>query len=336
MVVRHSHSHCHCPAVFAGVLLACLLAGAGCGDDEEILTATSLHLLDPPDLARFEFIDDTPGVPVLCCHYFRADFDPAYLARVVGSLLFGLPALGDREFWTTPRAELARHLEYSRKSGIEVITLYEVVAAVATAGGLPKKAIVLTIDDADRSVYELAWPVLQEYGVRAHLFVPTGVVGENWSDLDVCSWAELSEMAASGHVLVESHTRSLHFKVRTTQGHEPVFWHPQAIPAHIDEANRAVLGDDVPPATGTDVDPVLRDLAASRQEITRHVGTAPRWLAWPYGFATASLDSLSREIGFRGTVSLVPSRFTTADTTFNVGRVTLTAKTTLEQLAGIF
>ncbi|MCP4572284.1 MAG: polysaccharide deacetylase family protein [bacterium] len=331
------HRTRHHPCVPTAAVLACLLFATGCGGGEEALEEpVSLHQLDPPHLASFEFVDDTPGVPVLCYHYFRADFDPDYLARVVGSLLFGLPALGDREFWTTPRAELARHLEYFRNSGIEVVTLDEVADLNAANKPLPTKAVILTIDDADRSVYELAWPLLQEYGVRAHLFVPTGEAGRAWSDLDVCSWAELAEMAASGHVLVESHTRSLHFKVRTTGDHEPVFWHPGAIPAEVAAANRAALGEGTPLPPSGPWQPVLVDLAASRFEIARHVGRSPRWLAWPYGFATADLDSLARDLGFRGTVSLRPSRFTAADTSCAVGRVTLTAKTTLDQLSGIF
>lgn len=324
------------PALLAALLAACALLGTGCGGDGEVEAPASLYQLDPPGVASFAFIDDVPGVPVLCYHYFRADFDPGYLARVVGSLLFGLPALGDREFWTTPRAEFRRHLEYFRNSGIEVITLNEVADYVTEGRPLPERAVVLTIDDADRSMYELAWPLLREYGVRAHLFVPTGVVGTAWSELDVCSWEELAEMADSGYVLVESHTRSLHFKVRTTGGPEPVFWHPRAVPAEIDAANRILLGADAPPPSDDHWQPVLVDLAASRLEITRHVGTSPRWLAWPYGFATAGLDSLGRDLGFRGTVSLVASRFTAADTTCQVGRVTLTAKTTLQQLAAIF
>ena len=89
--------------------------------------------------------------------------------------------------------------------------------------------LVLTIDDADRSVYELASPLLREYGVRAHLFVPTGQVASRWSGIEVCGWAELREMADSGVVLLGSHTHDLHYKVGTDRGRQPVFWNPDRI-----------------------------------------------------------------------------------------------------------
>lgn len=323
------------PVAVVLAAVAWSIAGCGGGDEPEILG--SAPLLDPPALASFTFADDAPGVPVLCYHYFRADFDPGYLARVVGSLLFGLPALGDREFWTTPRAEFARHLEYFRENDIQVVTLDEIADIVDAGLPPPTRAVVLTIDDADHSVYEVAWPLLEEHGVRAHLFVPTAEAGRDWAELEVCTWAELAEMAASGHVLVESHTRGLHFKVRTGRGHEPVFWHPEAVPGSVADAARAVLAGDVGPAAfaGRNL-PVALDLLASRREIARHAGRSPGWLAWPYGFATAGLDSLARDLGYRGTVSLRARRFGAADTTFQVGRVTVTAKTTLDQLSGIF
>ena len=58
---------------------------------------------------------------------------------------------------------------------------------VMTGTGALVSAAVLTIDDADRSVYELAWPLLRKYGMRAHLFVPTAKVGTSWSELEVCT-----------------------------------------------------------------------------------------------------------------------------------------------------
>jgi peptidoglycan/xylan/chitin deacetylase (PgdA/CDA1 family) len=226
------------------------------------------------------------------------------------------------------------------------MTLDEVADLVGSGRPLPPRAVVLTIDDADRSVYELAWPLLREYGVRAHVFVPTGKVGTEWSSLDVCTWDQLREMAASGTVLVGSHTRNLHHKVRTDGGWEPVFWHPGSITLATDDAQRrevAARWDDLPDDRSAGADALLAgpagavaaDLLASRLDILDGVGTAPRWLAWPYGFANGTLDSLARAAGFRGTVSLHPRAFGDQDSTLAVGRMTLTAKTTTDQIAAI-
>ena len=45
---------------------------------------------------------------------------------------------------------------------------------------------------------------------------------------------------------------------------------------------------------------VVADLVASRLDIGAKAGEKPRWLAWPYGFATDALDSLGHvEVGDR-------------------------------------
>lgn len=322
----------------------------GCGGDSESETEGVLsgYHLDPPELAPGGFDRAEAGVPVFCYHYFRSGFDAGYLMKVLGSVLFGMPALGPREFWTTPEGEFEKHLRYFRDSRTEVLTLDEVADLVEAGQELPRRAVVLTIDDADRSVYELAYPLLKKYGMRAHLFVPTAKVGTSWSELDVCSWEELNEMAASGHIIVESHTRDLHFKVRTTEGLEPVFFHPDQVPDpvrlrnlnHLAQAARAQTDHEFsghmenllagPYAT------VAADLVSSRMDIMKETGHESRWLAWPYGFATAALDSISREAGFRGTVSLYPEAFSDQDSTLQVGRYTLTAKSTLGHIANVF
>ena len=41
-------------------------------------------------------------------------------------------------------------------------------------------------------------------------------------------------------------------------------------------------------------------------------------------------------VGFRGTLTLIPEAFTSDNDNFQVGRYTLTAKTTLDIIAGIY
>ncbi|MCB1184053.1 polysaccharide deacetylase family protein [bacterium] len=324
------------------MLVAILALAAGCGDDDRPAPAGSLYELDPPELGLESVTSAGPGVPVLCYHYFRSGFDPGYLARVLGSVLFGMPALGPREFWTTPIGEFEKHLKHFRDTGTRVMTLDEVADLVETGRPLPPRAVVLTIDDADRSVYELAWPLLREYGVRAHLFVPTGHVGSDWADLDVCSWEELREMAASGTIILGSHTRDLHYKIGTRKGLEPVFWNPQEIDGERRAATLADVtahrrqGDLAWPPAATAVlsgpwGPVAADLLASRGDIAT-ARTDARWLAWPYGFANGDLDSIARAVGFRGTVSLEPRPFAATDSLLHTGRFTLTAKSTVGML----
>ncbi len=304
--------------------------------------SASYHL-DPTDLATSASADIGPGVRILCYHYFRRDFDPIYLVRVFAAVVLGMPALGPQEFWTMPISQFERHLRYFRDEHIPVLTLGDIAAYQARGEALPDPAVVITIDDADRSVYRLAWPLLKRYGMRAHLFVPTSEVGLHWSGIDVCTWAELREMGDSGVLIVGSHTHDLHYKVATDAGRQPVFWNPQTIstaqrteelaelraigtaPDHSD-ANAAA-----PPS-----DPIAADLLLSRRLVERHIGKSCLWLAWPYGFGSGRLDSLAARVGFHGTLSLRPRSVEDDSPPWHLGRFTLTAKTTPQEVAAFF
>jgi peptidoglycan/xylan/chitin deacetylase (PgdA/CDA1 family) len=306
------------------------------------------YQLDPPGLADLEIGDVEPGVPVLCYHYFRKSFDAGYLLKVLGSVFFGMPALGAKEFWTTPVGQFEKHLQYFRDTNTRTMTLGEVAALYERGDPIPERAVVITMDDADISVYKHAWPLLKKYGVKAHIFVPTGMVGTKWSSLNVCSWEQLKEMSDSGHVLVESHTRSLHFKIPTDNVPEPVFLHAGSVPEALVQENATIISNSGSEHWSVDnpaqaelalegpLGPVAGDLLASRLDIIRGVGKAPRWLAWPYGFAEARLDSLCSVLGFRGTVSLHPNTFRPEDSAGYAGRFTLTAKSTIDRISLVF
>jgi len=338
-----------------GILLICALIAvvalvSGCGGESTVeaeAEAGNFYDLDPPALGLTVVAGFESGVPVLCYHYFRAGFDAGYLAKVFGSVIFGMPALGPREFWTTPVGEFEKHLRYFRDSGTRVMTLDEVADSVDAGHPLPTRAVILTIDDADESVYRLAYPLLQKYDMRAHLFVPTSYVGSEWSELKVCTWDQLQEMSDSGIIQIGSHTRDLHFKVKTPEGLEPVFWNPDQVPVEMQNLNMGDLelyqhqdpmGALSPSAKASLTGrwaPVAADLLASRYDIAHQLQVDARWLAWPYGFAHGDLDSISQLVGFRGTVSLEPAAFTENDTLLAPGRYTLTAKTTLDMIKSV-
>ena len=65
----------------------------------------------------------------------------------------------------------------------KVLPLQEALAASA-AGRVPPRAVCITFDDGYRSVYDLALPVLREYGLPATVFVTSGYIGSGnmWND----------------------------------------------------------------------------------------------------------------------------------------------------------
>jgi peptidoglycan/xylan/chitin deacetylase (PgdA/CDA1 family) len=69
---------------------------------------------------------------------------------------------------------------------------------------IPQRAVVITIDDGYRSVYDVAYPILKAHGFRATLFVYTDFVGARLG----LNWDQIREMDASGVIDVQNHSKS--------------------------------------------------------------------------------------------------------------------------------
>ncbi|MEM9209470.1 MAG: polysaccharide deacetylase family protein [Pseudomonadota bacterium] len=111
---------------------------------------------------------------------------------------------GDARFPATNiRTEQLRgHLDFLQANGYHVIPLDRLVAALADGSPLPDKAVVITVDDAFRSVYEVGHPVFRDYGVPYTLFVSTDALDQALADY--MSWDQLQELGRAG-VTIANH-----------------------------------------------------------------------------------------------------------------------------------
>ncbi|MEZ5065098.1 MAG: polysaccharide deacetylase family protein [bacterium] len=226
------------------------------------------------------------GVPILCYHYFGPGFTSGRLVRVLGAVLLNLPTLPDRDYWTTTVPEFERQMDYLAANGWRTAFLDDVLDALE-AGRLPERTVVITIDDGDRTVLEYAVPVLRRHGFVATLFMLTGHAGEeDWNDLDFLDWPALQALEREGVIRVESHTHRMHTKTRVRGGPVPRFLMPEALSEGLLRA----------------------DLESSRDTMVRHLGHEPTFLAWPFGYGRADVDSLARAAGFRRVLTLKPFR----------------------------
>jgi len=69
---------------------------------------------------------------------------------------------------------------------------------------LPRKSVVITIDDGYRSTYEIAWPILKRYGLPATVYLYTDFVGAG----DALNWAQMKEMSTSGQIDIQPHSKT--------------------------------------------------------------------------------------------------------------------------------
>ncbi len=258
----------------------------------------------------------TERVPVLCYHYLSGDNSPAQVARVFGAVVLSLPILPDDDEWTVTRRNFRSQLSYLYGRGYQTVTLQDVDAWQRGEKQLPSRPIVITFDDGERSVYDIAFPMLKEFGFTATLFVTTGQMERQWNGRDMLTWPQIREMAESGVFAVESHTENLHYKVDVAGDMVPVFL----------AASRGAV-----PLGVTWQEGLSADLATSITRIAA-IGATSKFLAWPYGAGSTLVDSVATHVGFQRMVAmndLTNVRLTSGNPMSPINRYAVTARTSL-------
>ena len=146
--------------------------------------------------------------------------------------IFGLPlARGEIPVFTYHDVEtqvFARDLEFLRGNGYRTLGLEEYLAA-RNAGRRLGRAVLLTFDDARKSFWTVAMPLLRTFDARAVLFVPSywmATPKQSGDDIFM-SWPEVRACVESGLVDVQSHAHR-HALVATAPQLVD-FAHPQAL-----------------------------------------------------------------------------------------------------------
>ena len=87
-------------------------------------------------------------------------------------------------------------LEYLQVSGYTIVPLADIAAAINDGAPLPDRAVAITIDDAYRSVYDIAFPLFRAFGFPFTVFVATNAVDEQRPAY--MNWEQMRNMAAGG------------------------------------------------------------------------------------------------------------------------------------------
>jgi peptidoglycan/xylan/chitin deacetylase (PgdA/CDA1 family) len=150
-------------------------------------------------------------------------------------------------------------IEVLASGGYSVLPLPDIIAALRTGAPLPDKTIGITIDDANSSVYEQAWPRLKAAGFPFTVFVSTDPVDAGVHG--VMSWDQLRELADSG----------------VTIGHH------SASHAHMAGRDEALN---------------TADIAKASERFRAELGRTPELFAYPYGEYSRALQELIADQGF--------------------------------------
>jgi peptidoglycan/xylan/chitin deacetylase (PgdA/CDA1 family) len=108
----------------------------------------------------------------------------------------------------------AAQLTWLKQKNFQVMQLSQVVNRIRQQGRLPKRTAVITFDDGLESVYRSAFPILQEHGFPATVFIVAGSVGleNSWPGqpreiptFAMMSWEQIQQLDRSG-IEIGSHT----------------------------------------------------------------------------------------------------------------------------------
>jgi peptidoglycan/xylan/chitin deacetylase (PgdA/CDA1 family) len=169
---------------------------------------------------------------------------------------------------TIRTSTFASQLQYLHEHGYTVIPLRRLTDYLTDkTSPPPAKSVVITADDGHQSIYTDLFPLIVKYHIPVTLFIyPSAISNAGYA----LTWAQLSEMQASGLVDIQSHT----------------YWHPnfKHEKAHLDATAYEKLVDS--------------QLQKSKAALQRKTGKNIDMLAWPYGIFDDELINHARLSGY--------------------------------------
>ncbi|MHA7879107.1 MAG: polysaccharide deacetylase family protein [Saccharospirillum sp.] len=166
--------------------------------------------------------------------------------------------------------QFREHLEYYRDNGFNVVPIDRAVDAVLGRNNatLPEKALVITFDDAYRSVYTEAFPLLKEFNMPATAFINTEPMDAGRSLW--MSWGQAREMHEWG-ITIANHTTD-HENLMNYRQEDEQAW----------------------------VDAIMDNVDTAQRRIEEEIGVAPPYFAYPYGEYTKAIADRIAEAGYIG------------------------------------
>ena len=163
-------------------------------------------------------------------------------------------------------------MRYLKENRYHVITAEELLSFLRYRQGLPQKSVLITMDDGYRSVYDIAYPILNKYGFSATLFIYTDFVGVSKIAI---TWDQLKEMQGKGFT-IGSHT----------------IYHSDLTQPKEGETEQEYIAR------------VKEELFGSKKILDQKLGQDTYFLAYPFGRYDQQSIQMAREAGYKMAMSV--------------------------------
>ena len=190
------------------------------------------------------------------------------------------------EYVITPAA-LREDLEWLRGNGFHTVVVQDLIDYVEQGVPLPEKPVMLTFDDGYYNNYLNAFPLLQEFQMKAVISIiisetdKYSQLDENRENYSHLTWDQIGEMMESGLVEFQSHSYSLH---KNGNG------------------ERKGIGKKNGETTEQYQQAIREDVEKGQLRFVEMTGYAPTAFTYPFGAVSEDSYPVLEELGFRATL----------------------------------
>lgn len=156
--------------------------------------------------------------------------------------------------------QLNAHIKEFSKEKYSVKPIEFIIDTIINDGNLPSNTIGISIDDADKSFYEIGWPKLKENKIPVTLFVNTSTIHEN--NKNYLNWDQIRELRDEG-VSIGAHSHS-HY--------------------HMSDLS---------------IDEIINEIEISNNIFLKELGSIPSLFAYPYGETNEEIIKLLKKYKFK-------------------------------------
>ena len=154
-----------------------------------------------------------------------------------------------------------KQLQYLKENNFNVLPITTLIDFFYKKKPLPKKSVFITVDDAYKSFYEYAFPILKKFNFPFSIFLSTNFVANN-EDNDFMIWEMLREIKKNGgHIFNHSHKHKSFVKYSSEE--------------------------------------IIEDVILAEKIINENLGEIEKIISYPYGESNKSVEDLIQKLGYK-------------------------------------
>ena len=156
--------------------------------------------------------------------------------------------------------QLEEHIKEFTTNNYNIVSLDFIVDTIINDGELAENTIGISVDDADKSFFEVGWPLFKKNNIPVTLFVTTGTIANN--NKSYLNWNQIRKLKEEG-VTIGAHSH--------THAHMP----------------------DI------SIEDVKKEIELSNKIFLKELGEVPTLFAFPYGETNTDIINLIKEYKFK-------------------------------------